>query len=64
LSSVQHSLGCSVIGDRETVRDGLRSIIQQTGANELMLTAQIYDHAARLRSFEIGAQVREELGDA
>jgi alkanesulfonate monooxygenase SsuD/methylene tetrahydromethanopterin reductase-like flavin-dependent oxidoreductase (luciferase family) len=53
-----------VIGDRETVRDGLRSIIQQTGANELMLTAQIYDHAARLRSFEIGAQVREELGGA
>ena len=64
LSSVQHSLACSVIGDRETVRDGLRSIIQQTGANELMLTAQIYDHAARLRSFEIGAQVRDELGDA
>jgi alkanesulfonate monooxygenase SsuD/methylene tetrahydromethanopterin reductase-like flavin-dependent oxidoreductase (luciferase family) len=64
LSSVQHSLACSVIGDRETVRDGLRSIIQQTGANELMLTAQIYDHAARLRSFEIGAQVREELGGA
>jgi len=28
----------------------------------LMLTAQIYDHKARLRSFEIGAQVREALG--
>jgi luciferase family oxidoreductase group 1 len=63
MSGVQHSLACSVIGDRDTVRDGLRSIIAQTGANELMLTAQIYDHAARLRSFEIGAQVRDELRD-
>ncbi len=63
MSGVQHSLACSVIGDRDTVRDGLRSIIAQTGANELMLTAQIYDHKARLRSFEIGAQVRDELHD-
>jgi hypothetical protein len=43
------------------VREALRSIIAQTGADELMLTAQIYDHDARLRSFEIGAQVHEEL---
>ena len=62
MSSVRHSLACSVVGDRDTVRDGLRTIIEQTGASELMLTAQIYDHAARLRSFEIGAQVRDELG--
>jgi hypothetical protein len=51
-----------VIGDRNAVREGLLSVIDQTGADELMLTAQIYDHKARLRSFEIGAQVREELG--
>ncbi|MEP9322466.1 LLM class flavin-dependent oxidoreductase [Paraburkholderia phymatum] len=61
MSNVRHSLACSVIGDRDTVRDGLRTIIDQTGASELMLTAQIYDHAARLRSFEIGARVRDEL---
>jgi luciferase family oxidoreductase group 1 len=62
LGSVRHSLAYSVIGDRDTAREGLQSIIEQTGANELMLTAQIYDHAARLRSFEIGAQVRDEIG--
>ena len=61
LNGVAHSLACSVIGDNDTVREGLRSIIDQTGADELMLTAQIYDHTARLRSFEIGAQVRDEL---
>src|ERR1700761_5611429 len=61
LNGVAHSLACSVIGDRDTGREGLRSVIDQTGADELLLTAQIYDHKARLRSFEIGAQVREEL---
>ncbi|WP_144154189.1 LLM class flavin-dependent oxidoreductase [Paraburkholderia sp. BCC1885] len=61
LNSVAHSLACSVIGDPETVRAGLLSVIEQTGADELMLTAQIYDHAARLRSFEIAAQVREAI---
>jgi luciferase family oxidoreductase group 1 len=61
LNNVAHSLACTALGDRDTVRDALKSIIDQTGANELMLTAQIYDHKARLRSFEIGAQVREEL---
>lgn len=61
LNNVAHSLACTVIGDRDAVREGLKSVIAQTGADELMLTAQIYDHAARLRSFEIGAQIRDEL---
>jgi luciferase family oxidoreductase group 1 len=61
LSSVAQSLACSVIGDPDTVRAGLLSVIEQTGADELMLTALIYDHAARLRSFEIAAQVREAI---
>ncbi|MDI7046602.1 LLM class flavin-dependent oxidoreductase, partial [Escherichia coli] len=61
MNGVAHSLACSIIGDRDAVREGLLSVIDQTGADELMLTAQIYDHQARLRSFEIAAQVREEL---
>jgi luciferase family oxidoreductase group 1 len=62
LAGVAQSLAYSVIGNRDTVREQLVSIVEQTGADELMLTAQIYDHAARLRSFEIAAQVRDELG--
>ena len=50
-----------MVGSRETVREGLREFIERTGADELMITAQIYDHAARLRSFEIAAQLRAEL---
>ena len=61
LASVAHSLAYSVVGSRGTVRAGLASIIAETGADELMITAQIYDHVARLRSFEIAAHVREEL---
>ena len=64
LAAVAHSLACTVIGDRDAVRAGLQSVIEQTGADELILTAHIYDHAARLRSFEIGAQVRDELAAA
>ena len=59
---MSRSLACSVIGDPDTIRAGLLSVIGQTGADELILTAQIYDHAARLRSFEIAAQVRDALG--
>jgi luciferase family oxidoreductase group 1 len=50
------ALACSVVGGPETVREGLRGFIAATGADELMVTAQIFDHVARKRSFEILAQ--------
>jgi len=43
------------------VREGLRSFIARTGADELMITSQMFDHQARLRSYEIAARVRREL---
>ena len=48
-----NSLACSVVGGPQTVRDGLHAFVASTGADELMVTAQIFDHAARKRSFEI-----------
>jgi hypothetical protein len=36
-------------------------LIDATGADEMMLTGQIFDHAARLRSFEIVSQVHEKM---
>jgi luciferase family oxidoreductase group 1 len=53
------ALACSVVGGPETIRDGLRAFVASTGADELMVTAQIFDHAARERSFEILAHVAE-----
>ncbi len=54
-------LPCTAIGSPDSVRDFLRAFVQQTGANELMVAAQIFDHTARRRSYEIAAQVREAL---
>jgi luciferase family oxidoreductase group 1 len=60
-AGTEHSLACSVVGDPDDIEAGLRSVIEQTQADELIVTAQIFDHAARLRSFEIAAQVRERM---
>ena len=48
-------LSCSVVGAPDAVRRGLRDFAATTGADELMVTSQIFDHAARLRSYEITA---------
>ncbi len=58
---LRQSLSCSIVGSPDRVRQGLADFIKRTGANELMVTAQIYDHAARVRSFAITAQARDEL---
>ena len=49
-------LSCSSVGTPKTVCADLRNFAAQTGSDELMITSQIFDHAARLRSFEIAAQ--------
>jgi alkanesulfonate monooxygenase SsuD/methylene tetrahydromethanopterin reductase-like flavin-dependent oxidoreductase (luciferase family) len=50
-------LSCSVVGSPETVKRGLADFIARTSADELIVTSQIYDHGARLRSFELTAEV-------
>ncbi|MBI1174375.1 MAG: MsnO8 family LLM class oxidoreductase [Sideroxydans sp.] len=54
-------LACSAIGAPDTVRQALQAFIEQTGADELMITSQIFDHAARLRSYEITAGIHATL---
>ncbi len=54
-ATLEQALSCSVIGSPEMVRQGLEAFVKRTGADELMVVAQIYDHAARLRSYEIAA---------
>ena len=48
-------LSCSVIGAPKTVETAIAAFVERTGADELMITSQIFDHEARLRSFEIVA---------
>ena len=51
-------------GGPDAVRRGLAEFVSRTGADELMVTAQIFDHAARRRSFEILAGLHAELAAA
>ena len=56
---IAQALSCSAVGSPDTVRRGLEAFISRTGADELIVTSQIFDHAARLKSFEITAAVRD-----
>jgi luciferase family oxidoreductase group 1 len=58
LAFADESLSCSAIGAPDTVHARLDELVAQTGADELMLTAQIFDHSARMRSFELIARRR------
>jgi luciferase family oxidoreductase group 1 len=60
-AELQHSLATAIVGSRDTVRSGLSGFASRTGADELIVVAQIFDHQARLRSYEIAASVRDEL---
>lgn len=54
---LEQSLSCSVVGAPDTVRKGVDEFLARTQADELIVTAMVHDHAARLRSFEILADV-------
>jgi luciferase family oxidoreductase group 1 len=59
----------SFVGSPDTVRSGLQQFVDETGVEELIVASAIYDHPARLRSYEILAQLdifknSEHLDDA
>jgi alkanesulfonate monooxygenase SsuD/methylene tetrahydromethanopterin reductase-like flavin-dependent oxidoreductase (luciferase family) len=49
------------VGSAETIRRRMEELRDLTAADEIMILAQIYDHAARLRSFEIAADVFQQM---
>jgi len=60
-SAAAHTLQVSTVGSQETVQKGMHHWLDATGADEIILTGQIFDHQARLRSFEIAAQAAQAL---
>jgi luciferase family oxidoreductase group 1 len=58
---MQGALASAVVGDPATVRQGLEAFVAAYRPDEIMVTAQIFDHAKRLRSFEIAAGARDAL---
>ncbi|UOQ95667.1 LLM class flavin-dependent oxidoreductase [Halobacillus shinanisalinarum] len=59
-AALQQQLGASIIGSKQTVKHKLQAFIEETQADELMITSQIYDHKKRLRSYEIVAEIKAE----
>ena len=52
---LDHVLQCTAVGSQDTIARGIAAFVQRTGADEIMLTSSIYDHAARRRSLEFAA---------
>jgi luciferase family oxidoreductase group 1 len=61
---VQSALACAVVGGPETARQGLAAFIARHRPDELLLTANIFDHQLRRRSFELAMQARERIAGA
>ena len=49
-------LARSIVGSRETVRAGIEALVAETGADELIVVSDVYDHAKRLRSLQLIAE--------
>lgn len=60
-AAIQNMMAVTYIGSKETVAAGLEDLIKFTGVNELMITTNIYNHEARLKSFQITSQAIKEL---
>jgi len=60
-AAIQNMMAVSFVGDKETVRDGLTHLIRHTGIDEVMITSNLYEHAARLRSYELAAEAIKEI---
>ncbi len=59
---VERALACAVVGDAATVQEGIAAFVARHRPDELLLTANVFEHAARRHSFEIAAAVRDQLG--
>jgi len=56
-----HMLKYSIVGSSKTVRDGLEEFLELTKADELMVVCSIYDSKARIRSYELLAEVARSI---
>jgi alkanesulfonate monooxygenase SsuD/methylene tetrahydromethanopterin reductase-like flavin-dependent oxidoreductase (luciferase family) len=55
-AGVDAALSCAVVGAPDTVRAGMQAFVHEHRPDELLLTANVFDHAARLRSFAMAME--------
>ncbi|ATA19489.1 luciferase-like monooxygenase [Gibbsiella quercinecans] len=58
---VEQALRMSIVGGKDAVREGMQALLRETAADEIMVNGQIFDHQARLHSFEIVAGLKSDL---
>ena len=58
---LERALACAVVGDADSVREGLAAFIARHRPDELLITTNAFEHAARRHSFEIAAAARVQL---
>ncbi len=60
-ATAEHALTYSIVGSAETVRRGIAQFVEREEPDEIIATAMIFDHPARLHSFEILAEIGRDL---
>jgi luciferase family oxidoreductase group 1 len=63
LTLLEGRLGSTIAGTKEQVKEKLEAFLVETEANEIIVNAQIFDHQARLKSFELTAEIMKELNN-
>ena len=61
LAMAKNAMSCSATGSPETVRHQLEGLIEHYRPDEIIITGMIHDHAARCRSFDLAADVLDDL---
>ena len=62
-AQVSRMMACSVIGSPETVRDGVTKLVERTGADELMIVSDVFDHPTRRRSYALIVEAVRSLNE-
>ena len=58
---INRALACAIVGEPAAIKQGLQQLMADTQADEIIVTAQMSAHSARLRSYEILAEVRDSF---
>ena len=60
-AAIESKLGAAIVGSSATVKSGLEKLVTETGADEVIVVTDTYEHSDRLRSYELVADVVREL---
>ncbi len=63
-AGVNEAYRYAMVGARDTIEKKLQEFLRTTGVDELILTSQIYDHDARMRSFEIAKELQTTVSES